>query len=106
MALLQRDGVRVSRSPWGPDDQIGRLNWITADAAYHHVQLLVPGRFFRVVLDHLVPGVLGRVGVDAEGVDPERTPDRATIRQAVTSLQKAIDVTTRRGTRRCTWAPK
>ena len=22
--LLERDGVRVSRSPWGPDDEIGR----------------------------------------------------------------------------------
>src|SRR5579885_1308854 len=28
-ALLERDGVRVSRSPWGDDDEIGRLNWIT-----------------------------------------------------------------------------
>jgi kynurenine formamidase len=30
--LLERDGVKVSRSPWGPDDQIGRLNWITPEA--------------------------------------------------------------------------
>jgi kynurenine formamidase len=30
-AVLERDGVRVSRSPWGPDDQIGRLNWITPE---------------------------------------------------------------------------
>ena len=30
-ALLERDGVKVSKSPWGNDDQIGRLNWITAD---------------------------------------------------------------------------
>ena len=30
--LLERDGVTVSRSPWGPDDQIGRLNWITPEA--------------------------------------------------------------------------
>ena len=29
-ALLDRDGVQVSRSPWGPEDEIGRLNWITA----------------------------------------------------------------------------
>src|SRR4051812_25526930 len=30
--LLERDGVTVSRSPWGPDDHIGRLNWITPEA--------------------------------------------------------------------------
>jgi hypothetical protein len=30
--LLERDGVRVSRSPWGPDDEIGRLNWITPES--------------------------------------------------------------------------
>ena len=30
--LLERDGVKVSRSPWGPDDHIGRLNWITPEA--------------------------------------------------------------------------
>jgi kynurenine formamidase len=31
-ALLDRDGIQVSSSPWGPDDQIGRLNWITPDS--------------------------------------------------------------------------
>jgi kynurenine formamidase len=30
-AILEQDGVKVSKSPWGPDDEIGRLNWITAD---------------------------------------------------------------------------
>src|SRR3954451_15768456 len=30
--LLERDGVQVSRSPWGPEDEIGRLNWITAES--------------------------------------------------------------------------
>jgi kynurenine formamidase len=30
--ILERDGVSVSRSPWGPDDEIGRLNWITPEA--------------------------------------------------------------------------
>src|SRR6266700_3239338 len=29
--LLDRDGVKVSKSPWGPDDEIGRLNWITPE---------------------------------------------------------------------------
>ena len=27
--LLERDGVQVSKSPWGPDDEIGRINWVT-----------------------------------------------------------------------------
>jgi kynurenine formamidase len=30
-ALLEKDGVKVSKSPWGPDDEIGRLNWITPE---------------------------------------------------------------------------
>jgi kynurenine formamidase len=30
-AILEQEGVKVSKSPWGPDDEIGRLNWITAD---------------------------------------------------------------------------
>jgi kynurenine formamidase len=30
-ALHERDGLKVSKSPWGPDDEIGRLNWITPD---------------------------------------------------------------------------
>ncbi len=27
--LLDKGGHKVSRSPWGPEDEIGRLNWIT-----------------------------------------------------------------------------
>jgi kynurenine formamidase len=30
-AILEEDGVKVSKSPWGPDDEIGRLNWITPE---------------------------------------------------------------------------
>ena len=30
--LLERDSVRVSRSPWGSDDTIGRLNWMTPES--------------------------------------------------------------------------
>jgi kynurenine formamidase len=30
-AILEQDGVKVSRSPWGADDQIGRLNWLTSE---------------------------------------------------------------------------
>ena len=27
--ILRRNGAQVSKRPWGPDDQIGRLNWIS-----------------------------------------------------------------------------
>jgi kynurenine formamidase len=30
-ALLEKDGLKVSASPWGPEDEIGRLNWITPE---------------------------------------------------------------------------
>jgi kynurenine formamidase len=30
--VLERDGLKVSKSPWGPDDEIGRLNWLTSDS--------------------------------------------------------------------------
>jgi kynurenine formamidase len=30
-ALSERDGLKVSRSPWGPDDEIGRLNWLAPE---------------------------------------------------------------------------
>ncbi|MCI0635775.1 MAG: cyclase family protein, partial [Actinobacteria bacterium] len=30
-AVLEKDGVKVSKSPWGQDDEIGRLNWITPE---------------------------------------------------------------------------
>jgi kynurenine formamidase len=39
-AALRRGGVKVSKSPWGPRDEIGRLNWITRDTN-------------RAILDHL-----------------------------------------------------
>ena len=28
---IEQDGLKVSKSPWGPDDEIGRLNWITPE---------------------------------------------------------------------------
>ena len=27
--LFEKNGHKVSKSPWGPDDEIGRLNWVT-----------------------------------------------------------------------------
>jgi kynurenine formamidase len=31
-AILEKDGLKVSASPWGPEDEIGRLNWITPES--------------------------------------------------------------------------
>jgi len=31
-AIFERDGVTVSRSPWGPDDNVGRLNLMTPES--------------------------------------------------------------------------
>ena len=28
-AIHEQDGLKVSKSPWGDDDEIGRLNWVT-----------------------------------------------------------------------------
>jgi kynurenine formamidase len=39
-AIVNRGGVKVSKSPWGPRDVIGRLNWITRETN-------------RAILDHL-----------------------------------------------------
>ena len=38
--VLDRGGVKVSKSPWGSGDEIGRLNWITKEST-------------RAILDHL-----------------------------------------------------
>jgi kynurenine formamidase len=31
-ALDERHGLKVSRSPWGPEDEIGRLDWLTPES--------------------------------------------------------------------------
>ena len=31
-ALIDKEGLKVSKSPWGPKDEIGRLNWLTDDS--------------------------------------------------------------------------
>lgn len=41
--LIERDGTVVANSPWGIDDEIGRLNWITADSQRDVMSRIVPG---------------------------------------------------------------
>src|SRR5262249_57146021 len=52
--LLERDGHRVSKSPWGPDDEIGRLNWITEASQAAVLSQLVPGKVFDLSVSYFV----------------------------------------------------
>ena len=90
-ALHEQDGLKVSESPWGPDDEIGRLNWITPDTnrgdprAPRRLAPLRPER--RVLHRHAVVGRGRRPAVrdlddaHAAGLDQRqplrRRPDRA-----------------------------
>jgi kynurenine formamidase len=49
--LLERDGVKVSKSPWGPEDEIGRMNWITRDSQ-------------RAILEHLDGSAVFDLGIE------------------------------------------
>jgi hypothetical protein len=43
--------VQVSKSPWGPDDEIGRMNWITPESR-------------REVLEHLDGSAVFDLGIE------------------------------------------
>jgi kynurenine formamidase len=49
--ILERDGVKVSRSPWGPDDEIGRLNWITPESRREILERLDGRGLFELSVD-------------------------------------------------------
>ncbi|MDO8209555.1 cyclase family protein [Conexibacter sp. CPCC 206217] len=55
-ALQERDGRRVSRSPWGPDDVIGRLNWMTPASQAAALAGADAARPFDLAVDHF-PGM-------------------------------------------------
>src|ERR1051325_9958229 len=44
--IFEQDGCKVSRSPWGPDDEIGRLNWITPESQRQILERLDGTRIF------------------------------------------------------------
>lgn len=44
--LIEHDGTIVSESPWGPDDEIGRLNWITEESQRAVLSRIDPGRSY------------------------------------------------------------
>src|SRR5262249_59333455 len=52
--LLERDGVRVSRSPWGPEDEIGRLNWITPESSLALLARTGGTRIFDLSVDYFM----------------------------------------------------
>jgi kynurenine formamidase len=52
--LFERDGARVSRSPWGPDDEIGRLNWMTPETQRAVVERMDATRLFDLAVEYFV----------------------------------------------------
>jgi kynurenine formamidase len=50
--VLERDGLRVSKSPWGPDDEIGRLNWITPESQRAILERLNGSKVFDLSVDY------------------------------------------------------
>lgn len=51
-ALLERNGHKVSKSPWGPDDEIGRLNWVTPDSVGAIMSRLNGTKVFDLSVDY------------------------------------------------------
>jgi kynurenine formamidase len=52
--LFERDGLAVSRSPWGPDDQIGRLNWMTPASQAEVLARVDGSRTFDLAVDYFM----------------------------------------------------
>ena len=52
--ILDRDGVKVSKSPWGPDDEIGRLNWITPETNKAILEHLDGSHLFDLNVDYFI----------------------------------------------------
>ena len=52
--LLEKDGLKVSKSPWGPDDEIGRLNWITPETNRTILEHLDGTHLFDLNVDYFI----------------------------------------------------
>jgi kynurenine formamidase len=50
--LFERDGAVVSKSPWGPDDEIGRLNWMTAETQAQILERLDGRKVFDLAVEY------------------------------------------------------
>jgi kynurenine formamidase len=53
-ALIDKDGLKVSKSPWGADDEIGRLNWITAEHTRAILEHLDGRHVFDLNVDYFI----------------------------------------------------
>ena len=53
-AVLEKDGVKVSKSPWGADDEIGRLNWITPESQKEILERLDGTKVFDLSVDYFI----------------------------------------------------
>ncbi len=52
--ILEQDGVKVSKSPWGADDEIGRLNWITPESNRAILEHLDGGHVFDLNVEYFI----------------------------------------------------
>lgn len=52
--LFERDGVSVSRSPWGPEDNIGRLNLMTSQSRAAALARADWSRVFDLAVDYFI----------------------------------------------------
>jgi kynurenine formamidase len=52
--LEERNGLVVSKSPWGPDDEIGRLNWVTPERTKELLERLNGSALFDLSVDYFV----------------------------------------------------
>jgi kynurenine formamidase len=52
--LFERNGTQVSRSPWGPDDEIGRLNWMTQETQQAILRSLDGRQVFDLAVEYFV----------------------------------------------------
>jgi kynurenine formamidase len=52
--ILEQDGLKVSKSPWGEDDEIGRLNWITPETNKAILEHLSGGHVFDLNVEYFI----------------------------------------------------
>ena len=53
-AVIEKDGLKVSKSPWGADDEIGRLNWITPETNAAILEHLDGRHVFDLNVDYFI----------------------------------------------------
>ncbi|MGH3038966.1 MAG: cyclase family protein [Gaiellaceae bacterium] len=53
-AILEKDGLKVSKSPWGDDDEIGRLNWVTPESQKEILERLDGTKVFDLSVDYFI----------------------------------------------------